>query len=108
MKRSISLIGLGLPALTASVALADPGGGWNDGYGHMMGWGGGFGFFGGFMMLVFWGVIIALIVLAVRWLSEGAKGGGARSDAMDVLRQRFAKGEIDEEEFARRKKALEE
>lgn len=107
MKRSISLIGLSLPALAASAALADPGDGWNDGYGHMMGWGGGFGFFGGFMMLVFWGVIIALIVLAVRWLSEGAKSG-PRSDALDVLRQRFAKGEIDEEEFARRKKALEE
>ena len=107
MKRSIFLIGFGLPALAASAALADPGGGWTDGYGHMMGWGGGFGFFGGFMMLVFWGVIIALIVLAVRWLSEGAKGG-SRSDALDILRQRFAKGEIDEEEFARRKKVLEE
>lgn len=94
------------PFLTAaSTAFADPGEGWTRGYDHMM-WGGGYGFFGGLMMLVFWGAIIFLIVMAVRWLSDGQKGR-RKNDAMDVLRERFAKGEIDEEEFQRRKKALE-
>lgn len=69
-------------------------------------WGGGYGMFGGLMMLVFWGVIIALIVLAVRWFSDGG-GRTGRRDAMDTLRERFAAGEIDEEEFNRRKRVLE-
>lgn len=94
-----------LTGLSPMVALADPIEGWRDGYGHMM-WGGGYGLFGGFMMLVFWGVVIALIVVAVRWFSEN-RGGTGRRDAMDTLRDRFAAGEIDEEEFKRRKRALE-
>jgi len=70
-------------------------------------WGGGYGMIGGLMMVVFWGLIIALIVLAVKWLTND-RGGGSRgkADAMDTLRERFASGEIDEEEFERRKKVL--
>lgn len=69
-------------------------------------WGGGFGIFGGLMMLVFWGVIIALIVLAVKGFSD-SRGGSSRKDAIDTLRERFAAGEIDEEEYNRRKRVLE-
>lgn len=103
MKR-MALAALALAAWPAAV-IADPTDGWRDGYGHMMG-GFGFGMFGGLMMLVFWGVIIALIVLAVRWVSA-KQGAGPRGDAMETLRQRFAAGEIDEEEFNRRKRVLE-
>lgn len=91
----------------AAIAYADPSGDWTPGYGHM-GWGGGFGMLGGFMMLVFWGIIIALIVIAVRWFTDNNPGRSKSSDAMDILRSRFAKGEIDEEEFRKRKAALEE
>ncbi|MDF0603381.1 SHOCT domain-containing protein [Psychromarinibacter sp. C21-152] len=81
---------------------------WHGGYDHMM-WGGGFGFFGGLMMLVFWAALIALVVLAVRWFDgTGGSARTRRNEAMDILRQRFAKGEIDEEEFRRRKAALED
>ncbi|RFP85559.1 SHOCT domain-containing protein [Rhodobacteraceae bacterium 63075] len=72
-------------------------------------WGGGHGVFGGIaMMLVFWGIIIALIIFAVKWFN-GSQGGGTRGkrDALDILRDRFASGEIDEEEFDRRRKVLE-
>ncbi|MDF0603411.1 SHOCT domain-containing protein [Psychromarinibacter sp. C21-152] len=93
-----------LASLAASTALADPDGSWE---GHMM-WGGGYGVFGGLMMLVFWGVIIALIVLAVHWLRDNSGAGGKSSDALETLRQRLAKGEIDEEEYRRRKAALDE
>jgi len=73
-------------------------------YGDMM-WGGGFGIGGGIMMVLFWGAIIVLIVVAVRALSNS--GPSTREpDAMDVLKQRFARGEIDEDEFERRKKTL--
>lgn len=95
---SVPLIG------AAGAAVGDPG--YAGGYNHMM-WGGGFG--GGLTMLVFWAAVIALIVFGVRWMSDGGHrpGGGRRSDAIDVLRDRFARGEIDEEEFKRRKAALE-
>ena len=66
MKRTIAPVAL---ALIGSVpAHAQPG--WEDGYGHMM-WGGGFGLLSGLMMLVFWGAIIAAVVLG-RSLADGA------------------------------------
>ncbi len=70
-------------------------------------WGGGYGMFGGLMMILFWGIVIALIVFAVKWFSDNQGPGGKRRDALDILRERFAAGEIDEEEFDRRRKALE-
>ncbi len=102
--KKMTLAWLTLTAWPAS-AMADPGDAWADGYGHMMG-GWGYGLFGPLMMLVYWGVIIALIVVVVRWLSDN-RGQAGRKDAMDILRERFAAGEIDEEEFNRRKRALE-
>ena len=72
-------------------------------------WGIGAMVFGGLMMVAFWGGIIVLIVLAVRWLG----GGPARRDppaasrsALDTLRDRYARGEIDHDEFERRKQLL--
>jgi putative membrane protein len=58
-----------------------------------------------FMMLVFWGLIIAGLVLGLRWLVT--QGRESRSDtALDILRQRYARGEIDKEEFEARKRDL--
>jgi putative membrane protein len=83
-------------------ALADSGGG----FGHMM-WGGGFGMFGGLTMLVFWILIIGLVVLAIRGFSDrSGMGGGTETTAEDILQDRFARGEIDEEEYERRKATL--
>jgi putative membrane protein len=57
------------------------------------------------MMLVFWGLIIVGLVLGIRWLVS--QGHESRSDtAMDVLRQRYARGEIDKEEFEARRRDL--
>lgn len=89
---------------TTAPALADPAETWSDGFGHMM-WGSGFGMVGGVMMLLFWGGIIVLIALAVRGFSGGSNTGTALS-ADDILRERFARGEIDEEEYERRKAKL--
>lgn len=82
-------------------ALADSG----DGFGHAM-WGGGYGIFGGIMMLAFWGLIIGLIVLAVRGF-PGRSDNTTEMDALNILRERFARGEIDEAEYDRRKAKLE-
>jgi len=96
---------IGLAA--SSPAAASPGDNWQEGYGHTM-WGGGYGMVGGLMMILFWGVVIALIVFAVKWFTDNQGGGNrGKRDAVDILRERFASGEIDEEEFDRRRKALE-
>jgi putative membrane protein len=56
-------------------------------------------------MLVFWGVVVAGIIITVRWLMH--QGRGSRSDgALDILRERYARGEIDREEFLARKRDL--
>ncbi|MFT5181656.1 MAG: putative membrane protein [Alphaproteobacteria bacterium] len=85
--------------------------GGGDFYGHH-----GFGFgvmlFGGLMMIAFWGGIIVLIVLAVRWLGSGVSARHDRSaasrTALDILRERYARGEVDHDEFERRKQLLTE
>jgi len=57
------------------------------------------------MMLVFWGVVIAGIVLGIRWLAHA--GRESKSDpALEILRQRYARGEINKEEFEARKRDL--
>lgn len=97
-----------LAGLVPAGALAQAAG--RDGYyGHMWDGGGGmgFGFYGIGMLLVFWGLVIFMLVIAVRWLMEQGRGGGKGDAALDILKQRLAKGEIDPEEYSARKKALE-
>jgi putative membrane protein len=57
------------------------------------------------MMLVFWGLVIAAIVLGIRWLA--GQTHGPRSDrALEVLRERYARGEIGKDEFEAKKRDL--
>ena len=74
-------------------------------------WGsGGFGIFGMIFILVFWVLIIAGIVLVVKWLFEQGRSGGASASsgesALDILKKRYARGEIGKEEFEAKKKDL--
>jgi len=57
------------------------------------------------VMLVFWGLVIAGLVLGVRWLA-GLGHGTGRDEALEILRQRYARGEIDKQEFETRKRDL--
>lgn len=68
-------------------------------------WGWGFG--GGLGMIVFWAVIILLIVLVVRGIggSRGERPPPANS-ALQILQERFARGEIDRTEYEERRKTL--
>lgn len=54
-------------------------------------------------MVVFWVALIAFGVWAVRQFSSRSATG---SSAGDILAERFAKGEIDAEEFASRRREL--
>jgi len=78
--------------------------------GGMMGWGGfggyGMGFVGWIFMFLFWGLIIVGIVLGVRWLLNQGRTGTtseAANPALDILKRRYARGEISKEEFDRMK-----
>jgi putative membrane protein len=55
-------------------------------------------------MVAFWGFVIAIVVWAVRQFRPGPSEA---SDALSILRQRFARGEIDREEFEERRAILE-
>jgi putative membrane protein len=57
------------------------------------------------MMMAFWGLVIAGLVLGVRWLVR--QGHGGQPDrALQILRERYARGEIDKEEFEARRRDL--
>jgi len=85
--------------------------GWQYGGWGMMGPGmmGGFGW-GWFMpiiMIVFWGLVIWGIVALVRGLSRGDAGSSTQSDsALEILKRRYARGEITKREYEERKKDL--
>lgn len=76
-----------------------PWGGW----GHMFG-------FGGIMMLfviLFWALVIAGIVYAIRAIGAGpARPDSGRNSALEILKERYAKGELDTQEYEERKRAL--
>lgn len=79
------------------------GGGWGDGW-H--GW-----LLGPFMMLIFLAIAATVVVLIVRWLWGTGRtphhGGPTSNTALDILKERFARGEIDANEFEERRKVLE-
>jgi putative membrane protein len=71
-------------------------------------------FLGPIWLILFLAVLVGVAVLIVRWIS-GAGAGGASADSggpaasskpLDILRERFARGEIDKEEFEERKRVL--
>ncbi len=60
-----------------------------------------------FMMGIGWLVFLALlVVLSVVLVRHFTRGGPALGAAEDVLAERFARGEIDEEEYRRRRDTL--
>jgi len=65
--------------------------------------------FGGGYMWLFWILLIVAIVLAMKFVSGNSAGSsGARDDEspMSILKKRYARGEIDEEEYNRRAREL--
>lgn len=60
----------------------------------------------GFGMLLFWGLLIAAIVLLVK-RSSAADDEGREKSAIETLKARYARGEIDREEFEQKKRDLE-
>ncbi len=79
----------------------------------MMWWyGNGWMWFGMVLMVVFWIAVIFLIVWAIRQFSgrpsaaSGTPPGAPRSNALDIARERYARGEISKEEYERIRRDL--
>ena len=96
---SILIIFLTLTFFACAQGPNSPMGNW----GHMMG----YGYGGGFM----WLIVLVLVGVVAYFLLQATKSkgsvGSTTETPLDILKKRYAKGEIDKEEFDRKKKDLE-
>ena len=85
-------------------------GGYHMGSGMIGGWG--MGWFGGIFMIIFWVLIIVGVVFLIKWLVQSPRehSSSGRTDtssrALDILKERYARGEINKQEFEEKKKDL--
>ena len=70
---------------------------WDYGWGMGVGW---------FLMILFWALLILGIVYLVKMIAGGSKKEGKEETAIDILKIRYAKGEISKEEFEKIKDDL--
>ncbi|MDP2684349.1 MAG: SHOCT domain-containing protein [bacterium] len=71
---------------------------------HMLG----SGMWGGWMfMIIFWVIGITLFILFIKWVvDQGKRERQYNKTPLDVLKERYARGEIDDKEFEEKKKKL--
>lgn len=65
--------------------------------------------FGGIFMLLFWGAVVALVVWGMNQLRGNRSSNtdvSLRHTPLDIAKERYAKGEISQEEFEQIKKNL--
>jgi putative membrane protein len=79
---------------------------------HMTGWGYGLGII---TMVLFWSLLIVAIIAAIRYMSRGHRSGSPTEppasqppSAEQLLAERFARGEIDADEYRQRLETLRE
>ena len=75
----------------------------NWGYGFSGGW---LGWLGPILMVVFWAAVIVGIVFLIRWLILRSSLPEKHESALDILKRRYAGGEISREEYEQMKKDL--
>jgi putative membrane protein len=83
------------------------------GYGPHAGWMGGYGGYGfGLVHLFVWAVILSVLVAGIAWLVRSVAGrpaapvGERHSAGLDALEQRYARGEINRDEYLQKKRDI--
>ncbi|HKB60858.1 MAG TPA: SHOCT domain-containing protein [Gallionellaceae bacterium] len=74
-------------------------------WGHMETWGlGGMGF----GMLLFWGLVIVVLIILLGnlWGPRGSATPSREKSALDILNERYARGEIEQEEYEQKKRDI--
>ncbi len=101
---------VGAAALWPVMVIADTAGQGFDG--HLHRWGGGGGIFGPLLMILVLAIVIGLVVMIMRGLGGSAPGhgshAGTRKTALDILKERYARGEIDKDEYEERRRVLDD
>jgi putative membrane protein len=79
------------------------------GYGHDWGMMGGWG--GGAFNMIIWPLVLVALIIGVIWFVRSPSYGGGgrlsrRSSGLDILEERYARGEINREEFLQKKQEI--
>jgi len=72
------------------------------GPGMMWGWWG----MGWIFIIIFWGLVLLGLIFLIRWLAGTLKASKGEESALDILKKRYARGEINQEEFEQKKRDL--
>lgn len=66
----------------------------------------GLGLWGPIFMFIFWIIIIVIAIIVIKYLFEQNRSGQSNNKAEDILKERYAKGEIDKKEFEEKMKNI--